>query len=358
MLNIYYGPEPGPVTGGIDPRIFFDLNHTDYNFYTEQTCPEHVDIHVFNDHHFYNNSKSQAKWYLELEIFHSFENHVDSIYNQHRVIGTSSRQGRNHLVIILGIDPAINGEHLHYWDFHFNYTKALYSGFQFSPNTLLVYYNKHGFVLPKNFDANKKTAIFLAANNSYPNGKTKFYRPHLVDFLLKNYTDKGYIGDPHRARTLEFHAAQPNCNDIKRLEQNFKYDGRLWSTPIHNLYYEHTFISVYTETIEWGTTLVVSEKTYYPLIKGHFILPFSTNGFVDFLKHKGFKFPNFINYSYDSIVDADQRFSAYLEELKRLMSLDIDTWRNLWQDNLEIIKFNRQLFFDRDYSTVDLSQYS
>ena len=357
MISVYYGPVLNQ--NSLDPRIFLDLNHTEYNFYTHQNTPTEVDVHVFSDYHYYEQHLPKTKWYLELEIFHSYEDHVDAIYKQHHQ-RLSSRADRNHAVIILGIDYSISSEHLHYWDFWFNYVKALYSNFEFSAETVRPWYAKNGYALPDNLSANSKTAIYLAPNNTYntPDGKKIYYRPQLVNTLLNNYCKLGIVGDPNQGRTLRSQSQYPDCVSLNQLNRRLPEFVDVRGTPIHNEYYKNTFISVYTETIEYGSTLVVSEKTYYPLIKGHFILPFSTNGFVAFLKQKGFKFPDFINYSYDSIVDSDQRFTAYLEELKRLMSLDIDTWKNLWQDNLEIIMFNRQLFFDCDYSKIDLRQYS
>ena len=127
--------------------------------------------------------------------------------------------------------------------------------------------------------------------------------------------------------------------------------------PAHNEYYAQSFISIYGETIEYGSTIAVTEKTYDPLIKGHFILPFSTVGFVDYLKGIGFRFPEFIDYHYDTVADDDTRFGHYTQEVCRLLTLDLDTWRQHWNDNIDIIEHNKKLFHLRPYDQIDFSKY-
>ena len=118
--------------------------------------------------------------------------------------------------------------------------------------------------------------------------------------------------------------------------------------------YRETFFSVYTESIDSGTTLVATEKTLDPLIKGHFILPFSAPGFVKYLSIKGWRLPTFINYSYDFILDDQQRFDAFSKEFERLCSIDMDTWRQLWLDNIDIIEYNRNQLYNRPYHYLEV----
>ena len=154
---------------------------------------------------------------------------------------------------------------------------------------------------------------------------------------------------------LEF----PDCQDIKQIEtaRHFARHGPWGYNPPHNEYYKNTFISIYGETIEFGSTIAVTEKTYDPLIKGHFVLPFSNSGFIAYLKSKGFRFPEFINYAYDSIVNDDLRFEHYTQEMRRLLELSIDAWQQLWQDNFDIIQHNRDKFVSGPYDQVDLTKY-
>ena len=93
------------------------------------------------------------------------------------------------------------------------------------------------------------------------------------------------------------------------------------------------------------------------MIKGHFILPFSTPHFCDMLRSRGILLPDFIDYSYDTVVDSEKRFAAYSDEVKRLLALDLDAWRALWDNNLHILLANKRYFYNRDYHRVDLAQF-
>jgi len=92
------------------------------------------------------------------------------------------------------------------------------------------------------------------------------------------------------------------------------------------------------------------------MIKGHFILPFSCYGFIAYLKTLGYQFPKFIDYNYDSVVDDDQRFNKYLEEVQRLLAIDINDWRALWNDNYNILEHNQKIFQDRPYDRIDFNE--
>jgi hypothetical protein len=127
--------------------------------------------------------------------------------------------------------------------------------------------------------------------------------------------------------------------------------------PPHTLYYDNTFVSIYAETIEFGSTFAPTEKTFDPLIRGHFVLPFSNYNFIKFIKQEyDFKFPDFINYEYDNIKDDEKRFAGYLDEVKRLMTLSIDSWNQLRNDNIHLIQHNQNVFCNRPYHRVDFSK--
>jgi hypothetical protein len=143
---------------------------------------------------------------------------------------------------------------------------------------------------------------------------------------------------------------------LPRLEFKLKISQGMYDPP-HNEYYRNTFISIYGETIEFGNTIVVTEKTYDPLIKGHFVLPFSTNGFIRHLENLGFQLPNFIDYSYDTICDDDARYQAYTLEIDRLMNMDLEMWRQLYKDNYSIIHHNQLIFHEKPYDRINFYNY-
>jgi len=49
------------------------------------------------------------------------------------------------------------------------------------------------------------------------------------------------------------------------------------------------------------------------------------------------------------------RFRAYILELEILM--DLKNWPDLWNSNLDIIKHNQDIFYQRPYHRLDFSLY-
>jgi len=181
----------------------------------------------------------------------------------------------------------------------------------------------------------------------------------LVQLLKENFRTQGYIGDYEADKELGLYSQSqfPHYSNIEELELTRSWVQAGGYNPPHNLYYDNTFISIYGESIEYGSSLAITEKTYDPLIKGHFILPFSAPGFLDRVRLMGFKLPDFIDYGYDTIQDDDQRWTAYADEVRRLLSMSLDQWRQHWTDDLDLIRHNRQVFFTKDYDRVDLTKY-
>ncbi len=217
---------------------------------------------------------------------------------------------------------------------------------------------KNSYVLTDNLSAENKKRIFLSPTFSYR--KSLKYRPQISNLLTPHNNNLGYVSfiDSNNKHFLIPHKILPKCKDINFLESKNigEYPGFGYSPP-HILYYENTFISIFGEICEWGEGYTPSEKTYEPLIKGHFILPFSNSGYIQHLKNLGFKFPNFIDYSYDTILDDDSRFATYKEEINRLLTISLDDWRQHWNDNLELIVHNQNIFYYKPYEKLDLVKF-
>lgn len=312
--------------------MFFDLNGQDYKIIDSKD-----DKIIISD--------GVNKVNVELDIFHNVENQDQAyIDNSKTYITNTISNYRNRNVI--------------FNDFLFNRTKAYYSQFPFRPYTKKWY--NHGqlsYIIPTHPAADIKNKIYVAPNKTYNN--TKKYRSLLVKTLKNNYLNFGYLGNYDDNPDL-FLYSQIEFTWIDRLidleTQTSKMHYNWWGyCPPHNEYYKNTFISIYGETIEYGNTIVTTEKTFDPLIKGHFILPFSTSGFIQHLKsHYNFKFPEFIDYTYDTIKDDDQRYAVYELEVKRLLEIDIHTWKQHWNDNFEkVIRNNQMIFQEKPYDRID-----
>jgi hypothetical protein len=352
-LTVFYQSNPREPSA-TDPRMFFDLNKNDCEFITD--LDQAVDIQLLEVDRplsFPPEVRANAKLAIKLSIFHNCEYQVE---------GTVHDTPKDCIIITNAVSKYNNHPNLIHNDFLFNRTKAYYLGFNFGPETRRWYfYNQQAFVTPEIVGADYKTKIYVAPNKTYLNNPWRVikFRPQLVQLLLDLFGDLGYIGENDLIKNLFLipHVQMPDCQDLSQVvlsARNQKY--QFGYCPPHNEYYKNTFISIYGETIEHGPSIAVTEKTYDPLIKGHFILPFSCAGFIDHLLHLGFQLPDFINYEYDKQTDDQKRFDAYSAEVKRLLNLDLDTWREHWDNNLDIIRHNQSIFFDRDYDRVDFSK--
>ena len=177
-----------------------------------------------------------------------------------------------------------------------------------------------------------------------------FLRTQLI-MLLRNYP--GYVGDPATGNFLIGQGVNQ-----ERLHDQISVAGTLGWTPINNAYYENSVITIYTETVTlthtsgwFGLELRnLTEKTWEPLIKGHFILPFGYGGMIaDLKRHYGVMLPDWIDYSYDDCDNDLERWYLYTQEIKRVLALGAKTLFNYKQQDLHILKHNRNLLMEGGY---------
>lgn len=171
-------------------------------------------------------------------------------------------------------------------------------------------------------------------------------RMKLAEFLK----DKdGFISDP--------------ANDIVLNPEQEEIRGSLlggrsgtWY-PVSNQLYNSSFVSIYIETITMTSSMsfkykTITEKTWDPLIKGHFILPFGYQGLIADIRSYGFWLPNWIDYSYDAIEDDDKRFEQYLKSVDQILSKNIDFLRKEFEQSIDMLQHNRMLFWTRPYDNL------
>jgi hypothetical protein len=194
----------------------------------------------------------------------------------------------------------------------------------------------------------KKIArTFLAPIRIYPDNPSPrmAYRRKLRDYFQNRTQSKtAYFTQEHTP--LPAQSANPPQN-----HQLSSLEGSVWQ-PIHNSIYENTLASAYVETIPLGPNRTVTEKTWDPLVKGHFVLPFAYPGFLKDLHAYGVKLPEFINYDYDCVNDHRERFKRYLQELERLRLIPIKHKQRLYLDNREILEHNRKIVLEQPVQTL------
>lgn len=224
-----------------------------------------------------------------------------------------------------------------FWDVLLNRSKHVYFDSDINLNRVWYYASPKSYVA-NDLHTNPRNKKFIYQCRSKNN-----YRAAMLDHVLSSETS-GYISDVFNHRAL---ASQ----DMQQKDWNVLDPNQGLYVPIHNSYYDDSYLSVYVESSFKSKKCVhVTEKTWEPLIKGHFILPFSNPGYIAHLRSLGFRFPDFIDYSYDAITDCDQRFAMVKSEFDRLMTLDL---HGLYKQNFDVIQFNRQLMETLPYSRVD-----
>lgn len=350
-------------------EFWFMLNGQLYEYYRDPFTFEPVDFLLTNRIWDHNDTvggcvrdclfdRYQFKKKIFVDIFRNFEDQIKFLID---------RPGREEdIVITNAYDPTIDiPSYIVFNDAMFNRTKAYYENYPFPDNVWRHHWSHPiNYTIPANFDAQNKNKIFVSAGttNSYMTIQGEVhhrrFRSMLMEFMKNNYGRLGHIGhgDVDINYILLTNQQCPNAVIVDDLEIDRKNLLKERYSPPHNLYYQDSFISIYGESVTYGTSIAPTEKTFDPLIKGHFILPFSCVGLIKYLRERnGFQFPDFIDYSYDCITDDGSRFQAYLDEVKRLLSIDIDTWRQHWNDNLSIIQHN-QAVFQQPYHTIDLNR--
>lgn len=220
------------------------------------------------------------------------------------------------------------------WDFDWNRVKAYYT--ETIPNGIYLHHYgaKHRYTLTNINTTPSKKFLSLC-------GQAFDHRAKLYDVVKNN--DHGYVSNRAAGRTLE--------DSVETTEEVWGY------TPVPNIFYEDTCLSVFVESTCTCTDLIhLSEKTIEPLIKGHFVLPFSNPNFIERVSDLGFRFPDCIDYSYDRELDVDRRFDMFIEEFSRLIN-DEDIFR-LHQQHQGLFKYNRQCLYDIPYDNSILEIFN
>lgn len=195
-------------------------------------------------------------------------------------------------------------------------------------------------------------------------------------FLSPNRTDLNYLHTSHRliyrllfykylhgsdAYWSDWSATPPNPLPAQQPgfmgEHGERFAG-WW--PVNNYYYENSIISAYVETLVSETSVcTLTEKSFEPLLKGNFVLPFGYSGIIKDIQSYGFRLPSWIDYSYDQEPDTTLRFALYVKEFLRLNhQYTKEELIELHDRDIDILHHNNRLFYTRPYDSLhDKLQY-
>lgn len=345
-----------PCADSIVERTFLDINFDNQYHLVDRRHRGHIDFVLGG--HYPCPQDSVSAWaqrrkisrILELRVFHNYN-------DQHLHLLKWCQDARIRMISnVWHHELAAHG--VIFCDFLRNLVKAYHTGFRFGSGTRPWYHvSELDYRVSSNHDRDRANKIWLSP--SCTRNPAHVFRSRLFDFLYDKQST-GHLGNPHKDMCLYSNAdvlldletnsfAPFVCNEEQK-EYRYKY------CPPHTAYYEDSFVSIYSESIELGESQVVTEKTYFPLVQGHFILPFGSHGFVDRLRHLGFRLPTFIDYSYDQEHDFGRRQTRFLEEVERLINEPLRQWQQWWMDHLDLIQHNRSLILQQDYDQVNVSK--
>lgn len=301
---------------------------------------------------------NQNQLIVFLDIFHGGDD--DNTFNKQNCIDFFKNHGYNSVVVHTYHN--INNYNLIFYDHMWNRQKIYFTDYDNYDLTNRYWTFK---ATKKMFELNEirpktLTKKFLIPNKTYKQtfllsatgvDESDTFRSKARVVLEKSVLEQDcYYSNPNNYIFLEPQEFDDNIiNDRHFLNMGMGF------APIANKYYDTSAISVYVETLASSKSKqeLISEKTYNPLIKGHFIIPFSYPGIIRDLKEiYGFKFPDWIDYSYDTIEDDQERFHEFMKSFSRVRFLTLEQLEEKCNSDIDILYHNRQIFYDRPYHSL------
>ena len=103
---------------------------------------------------------------------------------------------------------------------------------------------------------------------------------------------------------------------------------------------------VVNETVFYEPKLHLTEKIFKPIVAERPFVLVAAPGNLAYLRRYGFRtFDQWIDESYDDIMDPDERLDAVCREIERLCSLSIRQLRDLHRDMLPVLQHNKRHFY-------------
>ncbi len=174
------------------------------------------------------------------------------------------------------------------------------------------------------------------------------YKAKFKKFFIKNSDvwARTYLGDPGRGKPLLY----GDCDMTDQMASEKIVSGTF--APASNKYYRTSYVSIYIESNpNLHGNFDPCEKTYNPLIQGNFILPFARPNFIKLCKeYYGFKFPTWIDYSYETIMDDEKRFQAYVDVITQLNKFSLKQIHEFYLNDFHMLDHNRNIFLQRKYN--------
>lgn len=171
--------------------------------------------------------------------------------------------------------------------------------------------------------------------------RTEPYRAHVDQFLKDRY--EGFYNDSNNNQWLE-----PNI----QIDNHHSFQASCAPPARH--YFDQSYVTCIVETCYMNkNSILFSEKTYDHLIQGRAVLNFATPGFYQQLIDDGWKMPQGIDWSWNSILDDKARLAAYLHTVDKLLGQPIEELHQWFLDNRDVWLHNQNMLESKPYDIID-----
>lgn len=161
-----------------------------------------------------------------------------------------------------------------------------------------------------------------------------------------------YLSEPHNNKYFYPNGPRESHQNIAG---QIPYGGTWY--PAGDVYYNTSYVSAFIESVVQpsnnGFIYCCSEKTLDPLVKGNFIIPFSSPHFIKHTREiYGFKFPDWIDYSYDEIENLQDRAKAFLSSVYNVMQMSVEELHQHYLNDKSLLEHNRSVIKNRPYDSL------
>lgn len=173
-----------------------------------------------------------------------------------------------------------------------------------------------------------------------------------ISQILRYNRFSNVINDLDFVRTLRLNVDPDRTNPVDiRLDDLQYYDNSYFSVITETIYYDgEDYRNKIKEHIVHEKCIFLSEKVYKPMAMLHpFVLVASANT-LQVLHERGFKtFHPYIDETYDTIEDDDERMVAIVNEIQRLSNQTDEEWLSWCMHIKPIVEHNQKRIYDQSY---------
>lgn len=189
------------------------------------------------------------------------------------------------------------------------------------------------------FDHTVKKYDFLYLNKQPREHRLKLYDTLQKGNLLENSL---FSFTHHKVRPVKLNEEY----ELPWLDKSKTYPMYDCDQEIYEKTYNHTALSIVSETNDNCNDVFMTEKIWKPIIAGHIFIVHGNCCYLKKLRQLGFKtFDKIFDESYDQICDRDKNVDAISKLIKQLKGSD---WNKFYKETQEIRQHNIKNFFKKE----------